>query len=105
MLICECYESGWYYNESSNPFDFTLFDKKRRKRCVSCKNLINKNSLCLKFWVQRRPYSYIEEDIYGDEVPLANRFLCETCGEIYLNLSDTPHFPSLSFGLNPVNSQ
>jgi hypothetical protein len=43
--------------------------------------------------VQRfRPTSercnYIEESIYGDEVPLADWYLCETCGDLADSLSE-----------------
>ena len=32
--------------------------------------------------------NYIEEAIYGDEVPLAPWFLCETCGDLALSLDE-----------------
>lgn len=85
MLSCACddYNHDWYYYP---PEDFTKFEASRRKRCISCGVLINHKSACLEFSCWRTPYSYIEENIYGDEVPLANKYMCETCGEIFLNL-------------------
>lgn len=35
----------------------------------------------------RSPLSDIEERIQGDEVSLADWYLCESCGEIFLNLN------------------
>ena len=86
MLSCSCdYDYDWYYYPVDN---FTKFELKRRKRCESCRKLINKGEDCLEFECFRDPNSDIEERIYGDEVPLACQYLCEKCGEIYLNLTD-----------------
>lgn len=90
MFSCECeceYDSNnWYY---SQPDDFSLLEAKRRKRCCSCGELISIGACCVKFERDRSPRSDIEERLYGDEVPLAPYFMCENCGEIYFNLSET----------------
>jgi len=87
MLSCSCDFTGggqWYYYP---PDDLTIFDQKRRKRCCSCRELIAIGSQCMKFSRCREPRSDIEEEIYGDEVKLASWYLCESCSEIYLNLT------------------
>jgi hypothetical protein len=88
-LTCECpYEydaAEWYFYP---PDDFTRLDTRRRKRCSSCGKLIDIGAECLKFDRRREPKSDVEESIYGDgdTVPLAPLWMCETCGEQFLNL-------------------
>ena len=85
MLSCSC-DFGDYDEWYDIPQDFSTFNLARRKRCWSCKELIDKKSQCVKFNKYRRTKSYIEERIYGDEKQLADWYLCECCGEKYLNL-------------------
>jgi len=49
--------------------------------------LINFN-ICLKFDCFREPNCDYEESRFGDEVPMAYKYMCESCGEIFLNLAD-----------------
>ena len=87
MLSCDCYCGGdyeWWYLP---PDDFSQLETKRRRRCKSCKELISIGANCMAFECYTYPRSDIEERIYGDEVPMANRYICEKCGEIYLNLT------------------
>jgi hypothetical protein len=81
---CDDYYDSWY---EDTPKDFTKFSASRRKRCVSCNKLINIGADCLQFEMYCRPRSYVEEEIYGDCVPMANQYMCGGCGEIFLNLS------------------
>lgn len=88
-LSCSCdydYEPGTILCEAEEDFDF--LQTSQRKRCRSCKELINIGDFCLRFSIFKIPAHEIEINIYGEdgEVPLASRYLCETCGEIYLNL-------------------
>lgn len=89
MLSCECYDwdgEGWGYY---CPEDFTTLNTKRRRRCLSCKELIEIGSPCLEFERHRYPQNEIEERIHGDwdvEIPIAPYWMCEKCGEKYLNL-------------------
>jgi len=90
MLTCTCWEdedAQWFYFE---PKDFSKLDTSRRKRCCSCKRLINIGSDILKFTRERPCRDEVEDSIYGEGelVPIAPCYMCETCGEIYLNLSD-----------------
>lgn len=87
MLTCNCgYDDDgydWYYTP---PDDFTVLDTSRRKRCLSCKKLIDKGAVCLKFERYRHPLTDVEEARYVDEVPLAPGYMCERCGELFFNL-------------------
>jgi len=88
MLSCDCD----YYPEDPGdvvwfpPADFTMLQTSKRKRCKSCKRLINIGEECLEFKKERVPYSEIEERIYGDMVQIASFYMCKECGEIFLNL-------------------
>lgn len=90
-LSCSCpsleYAEWIYYD----PVDFTTLRTTRRKRCCSCKKLINLGSDVLKFRRYRYPKSEVELKIYAGledtEIPMASWYMCEECGEIYLNLS------------------
>jgi len=88
MLSCGCSEwdgDGWGY---SYPEDFQVFNKKRRKRCCSCNELINFGSSCLEFERSRYAQDDVEYQIYGDdqEIYIASYWMCEQCGEYYMNL-------------------
>ena len=89
-LSCTCNQwdgdpGTWCYYV---PDDFSQFDGKRRKRCSSCRCLIDKGADCLEFVRERAPYTEIEANITGeDQIQIASLFLCEKCGEPYLNLS------------------
>ena len=85
MLSCSCEWDGesWW---NIPPDDFTILKTNQRKRCRSCNKLIDIGSACIAFERYRCPVTNIEERICGDEVQLASRYLCEWCGEMYLNL-------------------
>lgn len=86
-LSCECDfdGDGWYYRP---PDDYTKLSTKKRKRCCSCKNLIDIGAVCGLFERGRPFESDIEEKIYSadEEVPLANYYMCETCTDLYFSL-------------------
>ena len=90
-LSCSCPDFSpenpgdwWYFI----PSDFSKLKTDKRKRCCSCNELINIGSDCLDFWRERLPYTEIEERISGEIIQISSLYMCETCGEIYLNLSD-----------------
>lgn len=88
MLSCYCPDidnCDWWYIA---PHDFIVLDTKRRRRCCSCKNLIDIGANCVRLDRYRGPLTDIQEIICGDEIPLAPWWLCERCGEIYFNLDD-----------------
>ncbi len=74
-LSCSCHEydgEGWAYLQ---PQQLTTLEASKRKRCCSCKKLIDKGADCLKFERFRAPNHEVEINIYGED------------GEIYLNLT------------------
>lgn len=89
-LSCGCdvdFEPGQRFAECCIE-DFETLQTSKRKRCLSCKELINLGSFVVKFNISKVPEHEIEINIYGEDglMPLADRYLCEKCGEIYLNL-------------------
>lgn len=89
MLSCACepddnYEGPVYFI----PSNYSELKTKKRKRCVSCNSLIDINSKCAIFEIRRLPNSYIEERIYGEghDVPMASKYMCECCADIFFNL-------------------
>ena len=88
MLTCSCPDpSGdpgewWYFS----PEDFTMLQTKRRRRCSSCKVLMDIGCECLEFKRERVPYTELEEEICGEEIPMSSLYMCSKCGEIFLNL-------------------
>lgn len=91
MLTCRCPDNTedceWFWYD---PNDFTLFFGNRRKRCCSCKKvMIAAGDECLEFQRFKHPEpGSIEANIKGEdaEIPIASYWMCESCGEIYLNL-------------------
>ncbi len=100
MLSCSCSEDdySWFY---FMPNDFVCLDTKRRRRCCSCRNLIDLKSLCLKIERYRDPKTFVEDKIYEDvgEVPISPYWLCESCGEIFLNLTEIGYCLDLGIDL------
>ncbi len=98
-LSCSCDydwepEPGAWEFDREQDVDFEPLQTSKRKRCVSCRELIGIGDLCLRFPRYRHPYTEIEARIYGVdfeyfEEPVIKKapiFQCEKCGEIYLNL-------------------
>lgn len=87
-LSCTCAEwegDGWAWRCDN---DFTVLEGKRRKRCCSCKDMISIGAQCVELKRIRYPRTEVEERILGEcaETQMASWYLCENCGEIYLNL-------------------
>jgi hypothetical protein len=102
-LTCSCdvdyeYEEGdWYYDFITNLEDFEPLQTKRRRRCVSCGELINIGAPSIKYSRVRYPYDDLEsrkklsmniEDALEEEAKItaSPHYHCEKCGEIWLNL-------------------
>ena len=88
-LTCSCNEwegEGWFWICDEK---FTTLKTKKRKRCSSCKSLIDIDTECIEFDRYRGPVSDVEERIYGEDgqIKIAPWYMCEKCGEQYLNLS------------------
>ena len=89
-LSCSCEEWDGEGNGYYLPKDFSFLSSKIRKRCQSCKELIDPGAVCIRFEIFCSPRTEVEAKIYGDyaEIPLAPRYLCEWCGEMYFNFSE-----------------
>lgn len=87
MLYCN-YEDDDLDNYFFHNDKFSKLETTKRKRCCSCNSLINIGDTIISFKRARKAITDIEEKIYGDEVSLANHYMCEKCSEIYLNLTD-----------------
>lgn len=84
-ISCGCGgDYDWFYIPSDW---FAPLDKKRARRCISCQKKIKIGEDCLKLNRYRTPNCDYEEKRFGDEVPLADKYYCEECGEIFLNLT------------------
>jgi len=87
-LTCNMDADGdydWYYDQ---PDDFTALDTKRSRKCCSCGERIAVGEQVLRFFCHHPVRNDIEERIYGDEVPMASRYMCEPCGDLALNLAE-----------------
>ena len=84
--VCGDYDDeGWWFWP---PNDYTLASVGRRNRCCSCKQLIERGSICTMFTRGRGPQSELEERINGDEIPLASWWMCERCSDLYFSLTE-----------------
>jgi len=108
MLSCSCSDFSpedpgdwWYFI----PNDFTKLETHRRRRCCSCNQLIDIGSDCLDFWRERLPYTEIEERISGEEIAISSLYMCESCGEIYLNLSAIGYCPDIKNNMQECLSE
>ena len=100
-LSCSCEydwepEIGDWIYRFENIVDFEPLQTSKRKRCCSCKELINIGSLCTEYPRARYPHNEIEARIVGADwdlneeppIDIASHYHCEKCGEIWLNLTD-----------------
>ncbi len=87
VIGCGC---GFFDNDESTytpPTRFSRLDTVRRRRCCSCQEMINIGDECVEFKRYRDARNDTEERFHGSEVHLAPWFMCESCGEMYLNLA------------------
>lgn len=101
-LGCECDYDGdydWYYWA---PDDYQHLATTKRKRCSSCKELIDIGAVCTEFTRSREVRTEIERRIYGEGDPqaiwLASYWLCEECSDLYFSLSE------LEFCVSPTDN-
>jgi len=80
---------SWYYDNPSTK-DFTKLNTKYSRHCCSCGAKIKVGDDVLKFERYRYAKNDIEERIYGDgaDVPMPNWYLCETCGGLFMAISE-----------------
>ena len=89
-LSCSCEEWDGEGRAYYPAKDFSFLSTKIRKRCRSCKKLIDPGTVCVRFEMFCSPRTEVEAKIYGEdaEIPLVPQYLCEWCGEMYFNFSD-----------------
>ena len=93
-LTCGC-DSDWYPEPgdwfwNNAPSDYVPLPFKKRRKCCSCKTLIDVGALSIEHTRAKVPDSDIEIRIYGDdgEIPVASDWMCESCGDLYFSLSE-----------------
>jgi hypothetical protein len=85
MLSCECNDDAdWFYYP---PEDVKPLNRKRWRKCCSCKDIIRPGDDSAEFQCFRNPRNDIEERIHGDEVPMADKFMCDRCFGLFESLS------------------
>lgn len=87
-LSCECPDYDWADRWWMAHQDFAPLKTKRGRKCCSCGTQIKPGDDCLVIDRGRNPQSDVEERIYGDEVPLAPKHMCEECGGLYMAVDD-----------------
>jgi len=97
-LTCECGDDYEFYY--TPPEDYTELKTSKRKRCVSCNNLIDIGSVVTIHYCWRSPNSEIEEKIHGDEVAIASKYHCEECADIEFNLTELGFCINLGDSMN-----
>ena len=94
-----CYrgdEFDWYYYP---PDDLCVLGTRRARRCCSCRARIGTQDQCAVFARTREPNNDVEARIYGDgpdAVPLAPRYMCEACFDLYCALDEHGYCISLN---------
>lgn len=116
-LSCSCNEwdgEGWAWILAEKiisrgygriPAEIEYFfplNTKRSRRCCSCAGKINVGDLALRFNRFRSATDFEADHLGWDEVKLSPWFMCEECGEIFLNLDSagfcidiSEHMPDL----------
>ena len=87
-MSCNCDDYSDWYAEPGE--DILPLDSEHTRRCQSCRKQIRPGDMCLRFDCWRYPETDEEIDQYDEDgkVPLPDEYLCEDCGEIYMNLTD-----------------
>ena len=84
---CWCYtDDAEYWFCHTGEFD--VLETSRRKRCHACRVLIDIGADCGILSCTRAPLSDIDEAIHGDEIPMANKYLCEECYGLLLSVEE-----------------
>lgn len=102
-LSCSCGEwdgEGWYWvlaqktianGDGKIPREVEYFfplESTRAKRCCSCNEKIVPGKLALRFNRWRGSTAFEYDRLGWEEVKIAPWFMCESCGEIFLNLDN-----------------
>jgi len=94
-LACECDtdwcpEPGDWMWSGDVSDDYKPLTGQRRKRCCSCKELIDIGALVIEHGRAKIPESEIEISIWGEDgqIPIASDWMCECCGDLYWSLDE-----------------
>lgn len=80
--------SDWFWTQ---PATESPLATKRSRKCCSCGQKILPGQLSREISRFRPPSercNYIEQSIYGDEVPMASWYFCEPCGDLSESISE-----------------
>lgn len=86
--FCDNDDADWYFTGAD---DFSILATKRSRKCCSCGTTLKPGSEVVRFERFRHPaYGSIEEKIVGEgnEIYMADWFMCEECGGLYMALSE-----------------
>ncbi|WP_294346921.1 hypothetical protein [Prosthecochloris sp.] len=83
---------SWFF-EPAEEYSFMPY-RTRRTRCCSCGSMLNSGDIVTEHICYRNARTAFEERIWGDQVFLANKYLCESCSDIYFSLVE------LGYGFN-----
>ncbi len=90
-LSCDCdFDGGdysWYFVV---PVDYSILETKRRRRCWSCKELIDIGAVVNQYFTHRPPKYDVEIKIYGEdgEICMQTRYHCECCADLAWSLHE-----------------
>ena len=91
-LSCYCGdEYDWYFFPDD---DYSRLATRRGRKCESCGERISVDDLVLRCVCRGVPNDDVSERIHGHPegstsgVPLADRFMCERCADLYLSLAE-----------------
>lgn len=91
-LSCSCDYDGYYDWYCIAPDDYEILSTKRRRRCSSCKTLIDIGAICTNWPRSREARDDVEIAIYGEgdieSIWLADYWMCETCSDLYFSLDE-----------------
>lgn len=88
-LTCYCdhdYDYDWFYEAD----DYAPLNTKRSRKCCSCSARISVGDTSMRLVCSRYAKYEIEYRIYGcgPEVPMPSLYLCETCADLHLSLTE-----------------
>lgn len=92
-LMCSCDNDEWEPGMVIwfDPSDYAPLTTKRDRKCCSCGSRIAVSDECSEVKRGKVPEHEIEVRIYGEDdetVPLASKWLCETCAGLAFALDD-----------------
>lgn len=70
------------YTEQPVPMPKTV----RARRCYSCRKKLEPEEPVMAIYRWRSPRTEVEEKIHGNEVPLAIKYMCSHCRDIFMKI-------------------